>query len=191
MKKAFSVLGLALASGLAFAQETKPAAAPQAQATPPPVKPGPEHELLKADAGVWDATVEVMAAPGQPMSTSKGVETNNLVGGLWLVSDFKSEMMGAPFEGHGVMGWDTNKKKYVGTWVDSTSTGIWNSESTYDAATKTLTGALEGPDHAGAILKMKSVVAHPDPDTRVFTMSAPGPDGKDMATMKITYKRRK
>jgi hypothetical protein len=34
-------------------------------------------------------------------------------------------------------------------------------------------------------------VVYTDPDTRVFTMSMPGPDGKDMEMMKITYKRRK
>jgi len=122
---------------------------------------------------------------------SKGTETNTLVGGLWLVTDFKSDMMGQPFQGHGVNGWDPNKKKYVGTWVDTLSTGLGLSESTYDSATKTMTGTFEGPDPTGQIMKMKAVTVLKDANTRVFTMSGPGPDGKDMTYMRITYQRKK
>ena len=156
---------------------------------PPMPKPGPEHELLKKDVGTWDATVEMMMPPGPP---SKGVETNVLgPGGLWVISDFKSEMMGAPFQGHGVAGWDPAKKKYVGTWVDSMSTGISVTESAYDPATKTSTGILEGPGPDGMPMKMKAVTQYQDDDTRVFTMYMKGPDGKEAPSMRITYKRRK
>src|SRR5688500_16062582 len=67
-----------------------------------PPKPGPEHDILKKDAGIWDATIQEMTEPGAPPKESKGVETNTLAcGGLWLVTDFKGEMMGQPFQGHG------------------------------------------------------------------------------------------
>jgi hypothetical protein len=158
---------------------------------PPAPKAGPEHEVLKSDVGTWDATVESYM-PGAPTPmTSKGTETNSLLGGLWLVTDFKAEMMGTPFQGHGVTGYDPNKKKYVGTWVDTMSSGLLLSESSWDAATKTMTGTTEGPDMSGQVQKMKSVVTYKDPDTRVFTMSGTGPDGKDVKFMTITYKRKK
>jgi hypothetical protein len=166
-------------------EETKKAA----PAMPPLPKPGPEHEVLKNDAGVWDATVE-MLGPGAP-NVSKGVETNTMLGGLWLVTDFKSEMMSQPFQGHGVAGYDPARKKYVGTWVDSMSTGLQISESSYDASKKTMTGWIEGPDMSGKTAKMKAVTEYKDPDTRVFTMYFPGPDGKEAPGMRITYKRRK
>jgi hypothetical protein len=35
------------------------------------------------------------------------------------------------------------------------------------------------------------VTEYKDPDTRVFTMYFPGPDGKEAPGMRITYKRRK
>ena len=53
------------------------------------------------------------------------------------------------------------------------------SESTYDAAAKTMTGWMEGPDMTGKVTKMKSVVDYKNADTRVFTMYGPGPDGKE------------
>ena len=71
------------------------------------------------------------------------------------------------------------------------SQGLSIGESTYDAATKTATGYMEGPDMTGNVVKMKSVVQYKDPNTRVFTMYGPGPDGKEAKMMTITYTRKK
>jgi uncharacterized protein DUF1579 len=167
-------------------------ASPALAQMPPVPQPGPEHALLKGDAGTWDATVEVILPPGAPpVPASKGTETNTLMGGLWLVSDFKGDMMGSPFTGHGIAGWDPSKKKYVSVWTDSMSTSLMTGESTYDAASKTMTGWMEGPDMTGKVTKTKLVTEYKDPDTRVFTMYGPGPDGKEVPGLRITYKRRK
>src|SRR5262245_51395340 len=134
MRRALCVCGMAAMAaaflvGSAVAQEKKKGSdTPQGQELPMP-KPGPEHEILKKDVGVWDATVETTMAPGGKPSVSKGVETNALLGdGLWLIQDFKGEFAGVPFQGHGVAGYDSSKKKYVGTWVDSMSTGLSTTE---------------------------------------------------------------
>ena len=185
MRTAFAVAATALmlVAGAAVAQEP---------GMPTP-KPGPEHKLFHDDAGTWNATVELFTAPGAPPMVSKGVE-NNTVGceGLCLISDFKGEMgPGQKFHGHGTSAWDPAKKKYVGTWTDSMSKGIAVGESTYDPATKTSTGWMEGPDMTGKVVKSKAVVQYKDPNTRVFTMYQVGPDGKEVPGMKITYSRQK
>ena len=162
-----------------------------AQQPPAPPTPGPEHKLLTADAGTWDAVVE-MAEPGKPPMKSKGVEVNTVgCGGLCLVTSFKGDMGGMPFDGRGVTTWDPKKKKYVGSWTDSMSTGLSIGESTYDAAKKTFTGVMEGPDMTGNIMKARSVTQHTAAGTRVFTLYGPGPDGKEAQMMKITYTKRK
>jgi hypothetical protein len=182
---------LTLAAALGAVLWAGPVAAQEGM--PPAPKPGPEHQLFKDDEGTWDATVETFMAPGSPPMTSKGVETNVLgCGGLCLITDFKGEMgPGQPFHGHGTAAWDPAKKKYIGTWTDSMSAGIALSESTYDAAAKTVTGWMEGPDASGKVVKMKSVVQYKDPGSRVFTMYMTGPDGKEVPGMKITYVKRK
>ena len=92
---------------------TVPALAAAQDGPPPMPKPGPEHALFKMDAGTWDATVEVTMAPGAKPETSKGVEVNTIgCGGLCLITDFKAEMMGMAFLGHGTTTWDVVKKKY-------------------------------------------------------------------------------
>jgi hypothetical protein len=159
---------------------------------PPLPKPGPEHAVLKMDVGTWDAVVEFMPAPGASPLTSKGVEVNTIgCGGLCLITDFKGQAMGAPFHGHGVMTWDVVKKKYIGSWTDSMSTGLATSEGTYDAATKKWTGTMEGPDMTGAVAKSRTVSEWRDSNTRVMTAFAAGPDGKEMQVMRITSTRRK
>ena len=167
------------------------AGAARAQGPEPP-KPGPEHERLKKAVGVWDATVEMFQAPGQPPEVSKGTETNTMTaGGLWLVTDFKSTMGGQPFEGHGLAGYDPAKKKYVGTWVDSWTTMLATSESTFDPATKTETAYMDMADPTGKVVKTKMQTTWKDDDTRVFVLYGAGPDGKEAPGLKITYKRRK
>jgi hypothetical protein len=166
-------------------------AAASAQEMPPPPQPGPEHALLKEDAGTWDATVEVFMKPGAPPEVSKGTEVNTIgCGGLCLITDFKSSMMNQPFEGHGVSTWDPNRKKYVGSWTDSMSRGLYIAESTWDPATRTSTGWMEGPDMSGKTTKTKSTVQYKPDGSRVFTTYAPGPDGKETVGMRITYRKR-
>lgn len=192
----FTVVCAVLAGlgGLAAAQEQKPGA----PAMPPLPKPGPEHAIFKDSVGAWDAKVEAFMAPGADPMVSSGVETSRLgCGGLCLITDFKGSFAMAPgaapmpFEGHGTETYDMGKKKYVGTWIDSMSTGLSMSESTYDAATRTMTGTMEGPDLSGQVSKMKAVTTMKDPNTRVFSMYNVGADGKETLGMRITYTRKK
>jgi len=173
----------------AAAAQDKPTAPP---GMPPLPQPGPEHAVLKADEGTWEATVEMLGPPGAPVPPpSKGTETNTLMGGMWLVTDFKGDMMGMPFAGHGIAGWDSVKKKYVSVWTDNMSPALMTGEATYDPGKKVMTGFMEGPDMTGKVSKMKSTTEWKDADTRVFTMYGPGPDGKEAPTMRISYKRKK
>ena len=133
--------GLILAGPAAAQEAEKPQQAEPAMSMP---KPGPEHELFEEDAGTWDAIVEMWAAPGTQPIVHKGTETNTIgCGGLCLITDFKSEMvggMGGLFHGHGTTAWDPTKKRYVGSWTDSMSAGISFGESSYDPDTKTAQG---------------------------------------------------
>jgi hypothetical protein len=71
------------------------------------------------------------------------------------------------------------------------STGLSVTEATYDAAAKTSTGWMEGPDMTGNVTKIRSTVEYPDADHRVFTMYSTGADGKETPGMRITCMRRK
>ena len=104
MKKALAVVAVSL---LALAL-------PALAQMPPLPTPGPEHEMLKKDVGTWDATVEMFMAPGAPPEVSKGTDTVTMMGGFWQLAEFKSEMMGQPFEGRGAMGYDPARRSTSG-----------------------------------------------------------------------------
>ena len=67
------------------------------------------------------------------------------VGSKWVINEisFKSGLYSSQ-----TLGYDAQKKKFVGTWVDASSSHIWRYEGTLDAAGKTLTMQAEGPDMA-------------------------------------------
>ena len=66
-----------------------------------------------------------------------------ILGDRVMVEEVKSQMMGQPFTGHGMSGYDNVSDKYWATWIDSMSTGVMTSEGTCDANMAcTYTGSL-------------------------------------------------
>jgi hypothetical protein len=153
-----------------------------------PPAAGTEHRVFLKDVGTWDAEVEVRMF-GAPPEKSRGVSVNRLLSnGLWLVCDFRNETTG--FEGHGIYGWDAQKKKYIGTWVDSMRTFLAPMEGTWDAATRTMTFVV---DHAGprGPMRWRETTQTVDDDTQIYRLIMPGQDGGESEVMTVTYKRRR
>jgi hypothetical protein len=155
-----------------------------------------QHKILAKGEGVWDAEV-TLTIPGPDgkttSSTTKGVETNRMMGRKWLISDFKGDMFGTPFEGHGQNGYDAKKGKYVATWVDTTSKRIDALEGTYDEKTKTLTLNME-TEHPieGTPMKLRLETQYKDDNTRIFTQYVQTQGQKDFVKlMEIKYTKRK
>lgn len=158
---------------------------------PPCPKPTKEHEVLKHFAGTWTVKGRFHMPDGSTME-AEGTETASLLGeGLWLVFDHKSTMMGKPFQGHGVFGYDPEKKKYVGTWVDSMIDYLITYEGTGDA--KSITCLMEMKDcmNGGKRMTVRQVHEIKDADHHTMTMYMPSPDGKEVPGMVLEYSRKK
>ena len=158
-----------------------------------PPKPSPEHQVLAADAGTWDATIKSYEGGSEP-AVSKGTEVNEVLpGGFWVLSRFDGDFNGMKFQGRGQFGFDPARKKYVGTWIDSMSPTLSVLEGSYDAKTKTMTytGEGVGPD-AKTKFTQKMVTTMKEDGTRVFTLYMKfdgAPEEKKF--MEITYTKRK
>jgi hypothetical protein len=184
MKKLiFASVGLALLSSATLTLAQEP---PQ---LPPPVK---EHEWLKHFVGEWESDMEVVMAPGQPPVKGKSSEIARNLGGFWVVSEGKGEMMGMPFSHILTLGYDPDKKKFVGTWIDSMGSYLWNYVGTVDATGKILTLETEGPcpTEPGKNSKFREVTEFKSADHRVFTSSIQQDDGT-WHTMVTIHSRRK
>ncbi|GAC1466203.1 MAG: hypothetical protein NVSMB9_06510 [Isosphaeraceae bacterium] len=187
-----SILGMALAlvgiSRMATAQEQG------GEAHVP--RPTAEHKVLTADEGTWDASVKTfLGGPNAEPMVSKGVEINKVMtGGLWLLSQFEGEFGGTSFEGRGQFGYDSLKKTYVGSWIDSMSPTLSVLEGSYDAKTRTMTFVGDGVDpRTKAKYTQKMVTTRKDDGTRVFTLSMKSDQtgGQEAKFMEITYTKRK
>nr|WP_298124268.1 DUF1579 domain-containing protein [uncultured Pseudoxanthomonas sp.] len=184
-----------LLAGPAFAQDTPPAMTPEMQAMMEAYQkagtPGMEHGRLASMAGTYDLVVKSWHAPGAPPSTDPGTATRRMIlGNRVMLEEVTSQMMGQPFSGQGLHGFDNVTGKYWGTWNDSMSTGLMVSEGTCDAQ---LTCTYTGTHHDPVTKKPQSsrmTTRWTDKNTEVFEMYGPGPDGKETKMMEITYKRR-
>jgi hypothetical protein len=159
------------------------------QEGPPGAKPTKEHLGLKEMEGTWECVMKSDMMP----EDAKGTETITMVGGFWAVFDvkFPEMMMGFPWHGHGTIGYDPEKKKYVGTFVHSAAPHMSIGEGTMDAAGKVLTMNWEGMGPSGKMEKMREVYEKKDKDNATMTMYGTGPDGKEMKHFVTTYKRKK
>jgi hypothetical protein len=156
-------------------------------------KPGKEHELLRQFEGEWECTAKFMMEPGKDPVVSKCKESARMIaGGLFLVYEVEGEMMGQKFTGHGTMGYDLHKKKYTGSWIDSMATGVYLVEATADEKGKVFTEWMEGADpQTGKLMKMKMVHEVKDQDNRILRFYMNTPDGKEIESGTIDYKRKK
>ena len=152
-----------------------------------PPKPGPEHErLAKELVGTWDAVMDMGGQKSKCTATYKSI-----CHGMWLASEFEGELGGAKFHGHGLDGYDLNKKKYVGVWIDSWSSAPLHMEGNHDPKTKLLvmTGDSVGMD--GKPEKFKATHETKDKDHFTFKMHMIQPDGTEQLAFTIEYTRRK
>jgi len=153
--------------------------------------PGAPHQWLASKAGAYDMVVKSWMAPGSPPEVDKGTAKRSMsLGGRVLTEDVDSMMMGQPYTGHGMTGYDNVTGKYWATWSDTMGTGIMLSEGTCDAQKVcSFTGSWNDP------IKKTPITARmtsrwTNPTTEVFEMYAPGPDGKEMKMMEITYTKK-
>ncbi len=188
---------LAAAPALALAQEGQapPQMTPEQKAEMEAYvaagSPGAPHQALAATAGSYDLKIKSWHEPGGPPSEESGTATRKMaLDGRVLVEDVSSSMMGTPFTGHGMQGYDNVTGKYWSTWNDSMSTGVMLSQGTCDAqGACTFTGSWNDPITKGPI-NARMTSRWTSPTVQVFEMYIPGKDGKEMKMMEITYTKK-
>ena len=88
--------------------------------------PGAPHKLLARMVGSWITKTKSWMDPNKPsMETTGTCEQKMLLDGRFLQQEYTGDMMGSTFIGINVIGYDNHTKKYVSTWIDSMSTGIY------------------------------------------------------------------
>lgn len=157
-------------------------------------EPQQEHRWLQRIIGDWDMEAECVMAPGEPPTKTKSFEQVKPIGDLWVLGEGEGEMPGG---GKAVsritLGYDPQKKKFVGTFVASMMPNLWLYEGTLDTSGQVLTLDSEGPSMAddGSLAKYQDIFTIKSDDHRVMTSRVLGPDGRWTEFMTANYRRRK
>jgi hypothetical protein len=154
-------------------------------------KPGPAHKSLDALVGDWKAEVKCWMQPGEGPHVSRGTARATWkFKGRFIEEDFDGEMMGQPFSGRTLLGFDNTKQTFNSVWVSDTQTSMFTSEGKGDKDNKVIT--LEGKASCAATgrkdVPMRTVLRFLGPDKHVLEMYDQS-RGEHAKTMEITYTR--
>jgi hypothetical protein len=155
--------------------------------------PGAAHKLLEPLVGEWTADVQFFMTPGGPPTASKGTAKSEWVlDGRFIKEEFKGEMMGKPFTGMMLTGYDNHKKQYTSFWVDDMSTAMLKSEGTMDNDGKVITfrTKMDCPVTGEKDMPIRQVIRIVNPDKHVFEMHETREGKPEHQTMEITYTRK-
>lgn len=156
-------------------------------------KPQKEHEWLHKFVGDWTYETVAPPEPGKPATKATGAESVRSLGGLWVLAEGRGEVPGgAPANTLMTLGYDTDKKRYVGTWIGSMMTYLWVYDGELDATGRILTLNSDGPTLAGdgKMTKYKDIIEFKSDDHRVLTARMLAPDGTWQQLMSVDYRRR-
>ena len=154
--------------------------------------PGAEHTMLKGLVGDWEVATKSWQSEGSAPEETVGSSTfKSILGGRFVQQEFKGKMMGQPYEGTGMMGYNNMTKKFESTWHDSMSTASMRLEGTFDSSTKVIseTGEFQCPVKK-ITQKMRSEFKIIDKNNATFTMYMTDMEtGKEIKGMEQVYKR--
>ena len=152
-------------------------------------RPGPAHEALKALAGNWKAEVKCWMDPKGSPEVSQGTASARwILNGRFLEEEFHGEMMGRPFAGRTLLGYDNTKQTFNSVWMCDTQTSMFVSEGKGDGnKVITLEGKATCPATERKDIPMKTVLRVINPDKHILEMFD-GSQG-NAKTMEITYTR--
>jgi hypothetical protein len=152
--------------------------------------PGAAHKALEPLIGSWKADVKCWQDPnGAPEVSQATAKSRWILNGRFLEEEFHGQMMGKPFTGRSLVGYDNTKQRYSMVWISDMQTSTFVTEGKGEDGNKviTLEGKSDCPATGQRDVPMKCVFRILSPDKHLFEMY----DGSrgNAKTMEITYTR--
>ena len=153
--------------------------------------PGDVHKQMAKTAGSWKYTSKMWMAPGQEPMVSDGTAIfESIYGGRYIQAKVTGSMMGMPFEGTAMSGYNNSTKKYFVTWIDNMGTGVMVLEGTRDAGTGviTYTGSMFDP-MTGKNCTMRQTEKMDGDNKMIMEMYSTQEGGTEKKDMELVYTR--
>jgi hypothetical protein len=158
-----------------------------AQDAPPPGGPTPEHRWLMQGVGEWDTVTRMTS--GAEMLT---VDRVRAVGEFWTVNEVATTDESTPFSAVLMLGYDPEQGRFIGTWIDSSSSMLWHYTGSLDEAGKALTVETEGPLPWDPLRRgrYREVTEFKSPDHRTSTSTVQNEDGTWVSWVTMESRRK-
>jgi hypothetical protein len=153
--------------------------------------PGEPHKLFAKLEGSWTTKSRGWMEPDKPPVESSGTcEQKLILNGHYLQQVYTGDMMGVPFSGINLLGYNNHTKKYESIWIDSMSTAIYFFEGTASPDGKTITQQCSYDDPARGPCVWRSVTKIKNDNTQEFEMFITPQGGKEEKMMEMTVARK-
>jgi hypothetical protein len=152
--------------------------------------PGEPHKLLAKLEGSWTTRTRGYME-GKPAMESTGTCEQKLVlGGHYLQQFYTGDMMGMPFSGINLLGYNNHTKQYESIWIDSMSTAMYFFVGKGIADGRTISQECSYDDPARGPAVWRSVTRIKDDNTLEFEMFIIPKGGKEEKMMEMTVSRK-
>lgn len=150
--------------------------------------PGEAHAALGKTAGDWTVATRYWMGPDMPPNDAKATSSRKMIlGGRYLVEEYKSEFMGMPFEGMLIQGYDNLQEDHFTIWIDNMSTGPSMARGKMDEA-----GSVH---HVGLMRDVATPAGRPyrhvthamEEGKMTFDMFDSKPEGGEFKVMELSY----
>jgi hypothetical protein len=160
---------------------------------PVAAEPQPEHAWLEQLVGKWTFDGECVMGPNEPTIRHAGKEVVRPFGKLWVISEGHMEMPdGEPMINQMTLGYDPDRKCFVGSFIASMMAYLWVYEAgSLDADRRTLTLPARGPSMTGTgeMVQYEDTIEVIDADRRILRARVLGEDGEWRQFMQTEYRR--
>ena len=152
--------------------------------------PNENHRRLDYMIGTWNCSLKMWQGEGSSPTESAGKSTSAwILDGRYVETKYEGNVLGEPYEGRGINGYDNINKRYFSMWLASNSTGGQIDAGQYNATTRTFTYAGKMNTPMGKAMFTKMDVKIIDSDTHALTMYHGESKSEMKKFMEITYRR--
>jgi hypothetical protein len=150
--------------------------------------PGEQHKNLNFFVGDWK-TQTTMWMEGTETKTEGTAHMEWAMDGRYVISKHSGSLMGMPFQGMGIDGYDNINSKYFSIWIDNMMTSYMTFDGTASPDGKTFTykGSMKEP--SGKMVHHKMVSTVTGPDSFKFEMFMSPDNANEEKGMEILYTR--
>lgn len=155
--------------------------------------PGEKHKLLARRVGQWRVTTKAWMAPGaEPMVSESDAVIEAILGGRFIEERVVGQMMGAPYEGRYLFGYDNTRKQFVSVSLNNMGTGLTPAIGGLSADEKTMTlfAQMDEPMTGEVGKPVRFTIRFVDDDTHVFEAHEVT-YGEPVRVVEATYRRKK